>query len=115
MIKPFNKLGIEENCFNVIKKKKSVTTTPTNFILNDEELITFLLRLGIRQELLPLLLTFKRLGLFKIFYLFIHEKHTEGGRDIGRGRSRLTVGSPMWYWIRGPWDHDRSQRPMFNH
>ena len=27
--------------------------------------------------------------------LFIHERHTERGRDIGRGRSRLSVGSLM--------------------
>ena len=26
------------------------------------------------------------------FYLFIHEKHTERGKDIGRGRSRLLTG-----------------------
>ena len=33
---------------------------------------------------------------FKDFiYLFIHERHTERGRDIGRGRSRLLAGSPM--------------------
>ena len=25
---------------------------------------------------------------------FIHERHTERGRDIGRGRTRLPVGSP---------------------
>ena len=28
------------------------------------------------------------------FYLFIHERHTERGRDIGRGRSRFPVGEP---------------------
>ena len=28
---------------------------------------------------------------FLIFYLFIHERHTERSRDIGRGRSRLPV------------------------
>ena len=33
---------------------------------------------------------------FLRFYLFIHEKHREGGRDIGRGRSRVHAGSPMW-------------------
>ena len=26
-------------------------------------------------------------------YLFIHERHREKGRDIGRGRSRLPAGS----------------------
>ena len=28
-------------------------------------------------------------------YLFIHERHTERGSDIGGGRSRLLTGSPM--------------------
>ena len=32
----------------------------------------------------------------KRFYLFIHERHTDRGRDTGRGRSRLHVGSLMW-------------------
>ena len=26
----------------------------------------------------------------------MHEGHRENGRDIGRGRSRLPAGSPMW-------------------
>ena len=30
----------------------------------------------------------------KIFYLFIHERQTERGRDTGRGRSRLPVVEP---------------------
>ena len=50
---------------------------------------------------------------FKV--LFIHERHTERGRDISRGRSRFPVGSPMWDSIPGSWDHDLSQRQMFNH
>ena len=32
--------------------------------------------------------------------LFIHERHRVRGRDTGRGRSRLPVGSPMWDLIR---------------
>ena len=28
----------------------------------------------------------------KRFYLFIHERHTERGRDIGRERNRLPAG-----------------------
>ena len=31
-------------------------------------------------------------------------------RDIGRGRSRIPVGIPMWDSILEPWDHDLSQR-----
>ena len=42
---------------------------------------------------------------FKRFYLFIHERHRERGRDIGRGRSRLHAGSPMWDSIPGLQDH----------
>ena len=37
---------------------------------------------------------------FKI--LFIHERHTERGRDTGRGRSRLPAGSPKQDSIPGP-------------
>ena len=44
------------------------------------------------------------------FYLFIHERHTEKGRDTGRGKSRLPVGSPMWDSIPGLWDQDLSRR-----
>ena len=33
--------------------------------------------------------------------LFIHERHTERGRDLGRGRSRLPIGSLMWDSIPG--------------
>ena len=46
--------------------------------------------------------------LFKIFYLFIHEGHTERGRDIGRGRTRLHAGSLMWDSIPALWDHTLS-------
>ena len=42
--------------------------------------------------------------------LFIHERHRERGRDIGRGRSRLPMRSPMQDFIPGPRDHDLSQR-----
>ena len=49
------------------------------------------------------------------FYLFIHERHTERSRDIGRGRSRLSMGSPMQDSIPGLWDHDLSGRQKLNH
>ena len=49
----------------------------------------------------------------QVFYLFMRD--TERGRDIGRGRSRLPVGSPMQDSIPGPWDHDLSQRQILNH
>ena len=45
----------------------------------------------------------------------IHERHRERGSYIGRGRSRLPVGSPMQDSIPGPWDHALNQRQMLNH
>ena len=47
--------------------------------------------------------------------LFIHETHTERGKDIGRRRSRFPVGSPMGDLISGPWDDDLSQKQMLYH
>ena len=49
--------------------------------------------------------------------LFIHswETQRERGRDTGRGRSRLPVGSSMWDSIPGPWDHTMSRRQMLYH
>ena len=47
--------------------------------------------------------------------LFIHERHTERGRDIGRERNRISVGSLMWDLIPGSRDHDLSQRQTLNH
>ena len=47
--------------------------------------------------------------------LFIHETHTMRGRDIGRGKNRLPLGSLMPDSIPGPWDHNLSQRQMLNH
>ena len=38
-------------------------------------------------------------------YLFIHERHTERGRDTGRRTSRLHAVSPMPDLIQGPQDH----------
>ena len=42
--------------------------------------------------------------------LFIHERHTERGRDSSRGWSRLPAGSPMRDLIPGPQDRDLNQR-----
>ena len=42
-------------------------------------------------------------------------RDTENDRDIGRGRSRLTAGIPMWDSIPGPQDHNLSWRQMLNH
>ena len=55
----------------------------------------------------------KGVCLFKIS--FIHERHKERGRDIGRGRSRFLVRSLMWVSVPGPQDHDLSQRQILNH
>ena len=42
-------------------------------------------------------------------------RHTERGRDIGRGRSRLLKGSPMWDLIPGPRDQALSLRQILNY
>ena len=41
-------------------------------------------------------------------------RDTQRGRDIGRGRSRLSVEILMRDSIPGPWDHDLSERQMLN-
>ena len=38
----------------------------------------------------------------KRFYLLIHQRHTERGRDTDRGRGRLPARSLTWDWILGP-------------
>ena len=53
--------------------------------------------------------------LFLRFYLCIHERHTERGRDRNRGKGRLPAGTLMWDSIPGLWDHGLSQRQMLNH
>ena len=50
-----------------------------------------------------------------VFNLFIHERHRERGRDIGRGRSRLPEGSLTWDLIPRPRDHALCQRQMLYH
>ena len=45
---------------------------------------------------------------FKILYYFFMKDTEKRGRDIGRRRSRLPAGSPMWDFIPGPRDHDLS-------
>ena len=52
---------------------------------------------------------------FLRFYIFIHERHRERSRYIGRGRNRLRIGSPMQNSIPGPRDHNLSQRQMLNY
>ena len=56
-----------------------------------------------------------KVNFFLRFYLFIHERHREKGRDIGRGRSRLPVGSLMQDLIPERGDHDLGQRQSLNH
>ena len=47
---------------------------------------------------------YKKLRVYFVlrFYLFIHERQRERGRDIGRERSRLLTESPMQDSIPGP-------------
>ena len=51
---------------------------------------------------------------FLRFYLLIHESRRERGRDTGKGRSRLSAGSPMQDSIPGPRD-DALSRQTLNH
>ena len=43
--------------------------------------------------------------IFLRFYLFIQERHTGRGRDIGRGRRRFHAQGSVQYPIPGPRDH----------
>ena len=45
------------------------------------------------------------LSLFVKDCTYLFKRDTEGEGDIGRGRSRLSVGNPMWDSILGLWDH----------
>ena len=49
------------------------------------------------------------------FYLFIHERHTKRGKDIGRGISRVPIANLMRDSIPGPRHHDLSQRQTLIH
>ena len=55
-------------------------------------------------QVLPHLPSFSNCSFFffKRFYLFIHERHRERGRDIGRGRSRLPARTLMGTRSRDP-------------
>ena len=58
------------------------------------------------------------LSFFLRFYLFINERHTEKeerGRDIGRGRSRLLAGSPMWDLMPDPWPESKAGTQPLSH
>ena len=48
-------------------------------------------------------------------FIYLFMRDTKRVRDIGRGRSRLPVGSPMQNSIPGLWDHALSPRQMLNH
>ena len=52
----------------------------------------------------------------KIFKKFIHKRHTqrERDKDIGRERSKLHTGSPMWDSILGLLDHALGRRQALN-
>ena len=51
---------------------------------------------------------------FKILLIYSWETQRERGKDIGRGRTRFPVGSPIWDLIPGLQDHALSSRRMLN-
>ena len=67
------------------------------------------------QSCLPSLKSGYICSLFKKYFSYLSMRDTERGRDIGRGRSRLLVGSLIQDSIPAPQDHDLSQRQMLNH
>ena len=46
--------------------------------------------------------------------MIVTQREREGGRDTGRGRSRLHAGSPTWDSIPGLQDHALDQRQAPN-
>ena len=64
------------------------------------------------DRLISMLIT---LFIFFKIYSFMKEREREGGRDTGRGRSRLHAGSLMWDSIPGLQDYALGQRQALNH
>ena len=52
---------------------------------------------------------------FKRFYLFIHERHRERGRDIGRGRSRLQLDTGLDPRTLGSWSKPKADTQALSH
>ena len=61
---------------------------------------------GLPKEKAYLFLIFLKI----LFYMFMRDTERERGRDTGRGRCRLSLGSLMQDSVPGPQDHDLSQR-----
>ena len=51
---------------------------------------------------------------FSFFFIYSWKTQRKRGRDIGRGRSRLHAGSPMWDPVPGLRDHALSRRQALN-
>ena len=59
---------------------------------------------------------FFKVSVFKIFYLYIHERHRERGRDISKGRTRLPAGSQMLgFGPRGSWPEPKADSQPLSH
>ena len=58
----------------------------------------------IKLEILISCKIFSRIIFLRIIYLFMRDTDSVQGRDIGRERSRLHAGNPMWDLIPGPQD-----------
>ena len=51
---------------------------------------------------------------FLKYFIYLFMRDTQKGRDLGRRRSRLLAGSPIWDSVPRPRDHDLSQRQTLN-
>ena len=90
----FNRGEISRKCYNNF----SLPKTPS--VLNDRFYVIFYQGyFGKNSQQFDIVLE-KSLR----FYLFIHERHRERGRDIGRGIRRLPAESPTQDSIPGPRD-----------
>ena len=80
-------------------------------VLFSERMLTFIEQAPLRKNSI-LEADFLTKIFFLRFYLFVHERHRERGRNTGRGRSRLPVGSLMWDSIPGLQDHTLSRKQI---
>ena len=96
--------GFESWFLHLLVMKCWAMTEPLRAAFAELEIIIYLLR-G----------CYENFFLKDFTHLFMRDTYRERSRDIGRGRSRLYSGSPMWDLIPGFQDHTLSQRQTLNH